>query len=132
MEKGKTLKDNREKILLKINNAANEREKFQRMIFANLQLVRDCERKLKIAKNTYKYLWQFRTVINPDEVADCSLSCIEDSVKFYSRRLEILTKNRKLLIFRFKNAQRRESKALRHLKGFDVRMKKQELENGKR
>ena len=69
MEKGKTLKDNREKILLKINNAANEREKFQRMIFANLQLVRDCERKLKIAKNTYKYLWQFRTVINPDGMA---------------------------------------------------------------
>ena len=111
MEKEKTLKASREKMLHKINNAAIERAKFQNMLLANLQLVRDCERKLKIAKRTYKYLWQFRTVISPDGVQDCTLSCIVDSVKFYSNHLALLIRNRKIILYRFKNAQRKDSKA---------------------
>ena len=121
MEKERTLADCRNQMLNRFYEAGEQCDKLRRMLIANLQLVRDCERKLKIGKNTYKYLWQFRTVINPDEVRDCTLSCVKDSVQFYSDRLAMLTKNRKLLIFRFKNAQRRESKAYRRLRKFDVK-----------
>lgn len=132
MGKGNTLADCRNQLLNRLYIAHNEVLIVKHNLEDNLRFINETQAGLNKYKTIlHGFLLAYRSSARFD-VTDKQIEMAKDIVKGKQRALHYLFLNRKYLKLKHKAAQRRESKALRHLKEFDVRMKKQELENGKR
>ena len=132
MGKENTLADCRNQLLNRLYIAHNETAIIKIDLQDNLRFINETQTNLNKYKTVlHGFLLAYRLPARFD-VTDKQIEMAKDIIKGKQRALKYLFLNRKYLKLKHKAAQRRESKALRHLKEFDVRMKKQELKNGKR
>lgn len=121
MEKGKTLVDCRDNMLNQIYIAHKEVLNVKRNLEDNLRFINETQAGLK----------KYKTILNGFLLAHCSstrfdvtdkqIEMAKDTVKNKQRALHYLILNRKYLKSKHKAAQRRESKAFRRLRKFDVK-----------
>lgn len=102
----------------------------------------DLETNLRHIKNTQGSLNRYKTVLHGFllayrlytelDITEKQIKTARKIIESKKRTLRYLFLLRRYLKLKYKEAQRRESKALYHLKKFDVQMEMKELENGKK
>lgn len=132
MEKVKTLVDCRRQLLDRLDIAYMEIECVKHDLKDNLDYINATQKNL----NQYKavlhgFVLAYRISAKFD-ITEKQIEMVKDIIKGKKRALHYLFLNRKCLKLKLKEVQRKASKALCHLKGFDTRMKKKGFENEKK
>lgn len=124
MRKGNTLADCRNQLLDRLYIAHNEVLIVKNNLKDNLRFINATQDTLNKYKTVLHGFLLASRLSSRLDVTDKQIEMAKDTIKGKQRALYNLFLNRKYLKLKYKAAQRKESKALCHLKKFDNKMKK--------